>query len=98
MKYKISVKAQTDLINIWEYTYENWSLEQADRYIMILTDQFQEIAKNPNTGKNYEGLERDYRGFQIKSHVIFYEHMENEFVEIIRILHKRMDLENRLIK
>jgi len=30
MKYTISSKAHSDLIDIWEFTHENWSTEQAD--------------------------------------------------------------------
>lgn len=30
MKYKISNKAQNDIENIWLYTFETWSKEQAD--------------------------------------------------------------------
>jgi toxin ParE1/3/4 len=30
MSYKISVKALEDIESIWIYTFENWSLEQAD--------------------------------------------------------------------
>ena len=33
MGYEISVKASEDIENTWLYTFENWSLEQADRYI-----------------------------------------------------------------
>jgi toxin ParE1/3/4 len=32
MKYVISIEASKDLENIWLYTFENWSQEQADRY------------------------------------------------------------------
>ncbi len=30
--YRLSPLARTDLEDIWRYTFENWSLEQADRY------------------------------------------------------------------
>ncbi len=36
MKYILSKKANNNLVNIWEYTFENWSIEQADRYIRII--------------------------------------------------------------
>ena len=31
MSYQISKQAQKDLEDIWLYTAENWSIEQADR-------------------------------------------------------------------
>ncbi len=35
MDYKISQEANRDIENIWIYTLENWSLEQADRYFNL---------------------------------------------------------------
>jgi toxin ParE1/3/4 len=32
MKYRISKEALNDLEKLWLYTFETWSLEQADRY------------------------------------------------------------------
>jgi len=31
-KYELTNKAVADLNGIWEYTFENWSENQADRY------------------------------------------------------------------
>ncbi len=33
VNYKISNEAGVDLEKTWAYTFENWSFEQADRYI-----------------------------------------------------------------
>ncbi len=35
MTYKLSAKASEDIQSIWLYTVENWSLEQADRYVNL---------------------------------------------------------------
>jgi len=42
MDYKISQEANRDIENIWLYTYEIWSLEQADRYFNLIMDQTRE--------------------------------------------------------
>jgi toxin ParE1/3/4 len=55
-KYKLSNKAVEDLSKIWEYTFEIWDENQADKYYEILISSCQEIAENPNSGKNYEGI------------------------------------------
>jgi len=34
--FKITEKAGSDLENIWLYTFQNWSLEQADRYYELI--------------------------------------------------------------
>lgn len=97
MNYKISVEAKSDIEKIWLYTFENWSLEQADRYFDLIMDEIEYIAKNPNSGKDYSDARKGYWRTRIKSHFIFYKvnKKQNE-VEIIRILHQRMDIENRL--
>jgi len=96
MSYQVSTKANTDLTNIWEYTFNNWSPSQADRYIELLTSKFKEISNNPDLGKSYEGVRENYRGLPIKSHIIFYRVFGENNIEIIRILHQRMDLINRM--
>jgi toxin ParE1/3/4 len=97
MNYKISVEAKSDIEKIWLYTFENWSLEQADRYFDLIMDEIEYITENPNSGKDYSDVRKGYLRTRIKSHFIFYKvnKKQNE-VEIIRVLHQRMDIENRL--
>lgn len=40
-----------DLSNIWNYTLDHWSEVQADKYYMLITDAFSELAKQPHLGK-----------------------------------------------
>ena len=49
MRYLISEKANQDIENIWLYTYETWTLEQADRYYNLILDEIEFIAKNFET-------------------------------------------------
>lgn len=97
MNYKISIEAKNDIEKIWLYTFEFWSLEQADRYFDLIMDEIEYIAENPNSGKDFSDIRKGYLKTRIKSHFIFYKvnKKQNE-VEIIRILHQRMDIENRL--
>ena len=93
---QISNKAEEDLIEIWEYTYEKWSINQADKYYEILIGGINSIGKEPNLGKSYGHARKGYYGFKIKSHIIFYRINNGNILEIIRILHQRMDLPNQL--
>lgn len=96
--YKLSVKASEDIEAIWLYTCENWSLEQADRYVNLLFDEIEYIAANPDQGRDCSHLRKNYRSSKVKLHLIFYRFSKKEnVVEIIRVLHERMDVENRLI-
>ena len=92
MKYQISVAAQKDMEDIWLYTYEHWSLEQADRYINLILDEIEYLAKNPQSGKNYSHVRKGYFRSKSKSHLLFYKiHKQKEEIEIIRVLHQKMD-------
>ena len=97
MKYKITKLASQDLENIWLYTFENWSNEQADRYLNLIIDEIEYVAQKPDSGFDFSSVRKGYYRSRIKSHFIFYriDH-KNDVVEIIRILHQRMDIENRL--
>lgn len=97
MKYKISLLASQDLENIWLYTFENWSIEQADRYLNLIMDEIEYIALKPDSGFDFGAVRKGYFRSKVKSHIIFYRiDQKMDTVEIIRILHQRMDLESRL--
>ncbi len=97
-KFELTKKAVEDLADIWNYTYENWSENQADKYYQLLMDSFKEIAGNPNIGKNYHGIAENLRGFKVGRHIVFFQKIESPKVEIIRILHEQMDLKDRIIE
>ena len=94
-KYRISSEANQDLEDIWSYTYENWSEEQANRYQNLILDEIEYIAENPMHGRPYVKRE-GYRIFNVKSHRIYYKILDDDAVRIVRILHKQMDVESRL--
>lgn len=97
MKYIISNEAENDLENIWFYTFQAWSVNQADEYLNLIVSQIQYIANNPKSGKDYGKIRKGYFRSKIKSHYIFYKTDErNKVVKVIRILHERMDIETRL--
>ncbi len=96
-KYELTNKAVEDLTDIWNYTFENWSERQADKYYQLLIESFTEIAENPVLGKNFDAIIESLRGFKVGRHIVFYREIEGRRIEIIRILHDHMDLKNRLI-
>lgn len=95
-KYELTNKAVEDLTGIWEYTVTKWSEQQADRYYNLLLDSCQDIANNPELGKNYEGITNDLFGLKTSRHIIFYRKRIDQPIEITRILHGKMDLKNRI--
>lgn len=96
-KYLLTNKAAEDLSGIWNYTFEAWSEKQADDYYNMLIASCQKIADYPELlGKRYDEILEGLRGFKANKHIIFYQILPANKVKIIRILHSRMDIPNRL--
>jgi toxin ParE1/3/4 len=95
-KFRFTNKAVEDLTTIWDYTFDNWSESQADIYYLLLIENCKEIANNSEVGKNYTGISKNLKGLRAGRHIIFYRKIEENDVEIIRILHEQMDLKHRI--
>ena len=95
LPFVITKKAVADLEDIWQYTIEKWSLAQAYRYYNLIIDEINFICKKNTAGKSMAHVRKGYRASKVKSHLIFYRIAENK-IEVIRILHEHMDIENRL--
>ena len=94
-KFEITKKAGSDLENIWSYTFQNWSLEQADRYYELLIDEIIFLSEHPFAGTIADHIIKGYRVSRVKSHLIFYKYNLEGFIIVIRILHYSMDIENK---
>lgn len=95
--YYLTNQAVEDLSQIWEYTFENWSEVQAEKYYNRLIDSCNAIAQHPDLGKNYEGIAKKLFGLKTNRHIIFYRIISFDEVEITRILHESMDLKYRIL-
>ena len=82
-------------LQIWFNTQENWGTAQADRYLLELEACFIELAAHPELGKHRPEIRNGYRSIPKNHHIIFY-HQQQNHIEIIRILHQRMDMKPRL--
>jgi len=95
-KFKFTNKAVDDITRIWNYTFDNWSENQADTYYHMILQNCKEVANSPELGKNYSGVTENLLGFKAGRHIIFYRKIDETEVEITRILHEQMDLKNRI--
>jgi len=89
-------EAIDDLTEIWQYTVETWSENQANTYYEAIRLACMDISQNPERGSKYLEISRSLRGYKINKHIIFYHVMSPDEIEIIRILHERMDLRSHL--
>jgi toxin ParE1/3/4 len=95
-KYRFTNEAVKDLEEIWSYTKQKWSLEQADRYYNLIIDEIEFVSSNPLPGKSIDYVKEGYRSTKVKSHLVFYKQHEDETILIARILHQSMDCEKRM--
>ena len=79
-----------------ELYFKKWSIKQADNYYSMIKLACSGIGENPNIGKEYDGIKKNLLGLKSGKHIIFYEQISKDRIEIIRILHDRMDLKNRI--
>jgi toxin ParE1/3/4 len=95
-RFRLTKKATQDLSHIWNYTVDTWSENQADLYYRMLLDSCQDICDGKVPEKQYDGIYADLLGHKAGKHIIFYQKTNHGVVDIVRILHERMDLKRRI--
>jgi toxin ParE1/3/4 len=85
-----SALAESDLINIWQYSFEQWNAEQADKYLDELDDAIQLLADNPELGVNRDFVRAGYRVIFVNRHAIYYTAAPSA-IDVVRVLHEQMD-------
>jgi toxin ParE1/3/4 len=93
--YTLTHKAVADLSEIWNYTFETWSEQQADIYYRLIIQTCSEVANNPKLGKYYHEIYPNLLGKKASKHIIFYLIQEDKSIEVVRVLHESMDLKGK---
>ncbi len=93
--YRVTPRARADLDRIWDYTIERWGNDQAERYLRLVAGVFELIAADPGRGTRCEELRPGYRRVAAGAHIVFFR-QTGEAIEIVRILHQRMDFDSHL--
>lgn len=89
--YKLAPSARKDLERIWLYSFEKWSRQQADTYYQNLTACFVRIAEGTTRGKSLSRIKQGYFYCPCGSHFVIYSN-DCGVMQIVRILHKRMNI------
>ena len=95
-QFRLTVVAQADFDGIGDYTFETWGEEQADKYLAQLDKTFVMLAQTPGIGKARNDLGANMKSCPCGSHIIFFRRDAHGDVEILRILHERMDFARHL--
>lgn len=102
--FRISRPARADLDHILEISLERWGEDGQARYRELVEAALRMIASDPEgpvtkarglLGAGLRSLHirhaRHPHGVQDPVHVIYYRRTRSVFVEVVRILHERMD-------
>lgn len=93
--YKLSRKAEFDLIVMYEFGISKFGLTQAQKYFFEMHETFEVLSKNVNIDRDASEFIEELKRFSYKSHTIFYFTTLNG-IFIIRVLSQRMDYEYNL--
>ena len=93
--YTLSPAAQVDIENIWNCTAKRRGKTQAERYTRELQAACEALIDSSRVGLPANDIRSSYRKAAVDSHMTFYRLQENT-VEVIRMLHQRMDVERHL--
>ncbi len=72
--FVLSLAARADLDEIWDYTANRWSVDQAERYVRAIVEACQEVAAGRRERIAVEHIRRGYRKLAVGSHFVFYRH------------------------
>ena len=87
--------AESDLIRVWRYSFEEWSDFQADRCLDQLDSGIRRLAENPEIGMKRDCVRSGYCVLFVGGHAVYYI-VTPDAVHIIRILRGRMDPDKHL--
>jgi toxin ParE1/3/4 len=106
-RFRLARPAQIDLANIVATSAERWGTDGRQRYAAVLADAMRQVADKPEgplTKKRTE-LRSGIRSFHVRYarrsanttkvrrpvHVLYYRVGQEGVIEIVRVLHERMD-------
>jgi toxin ParE1/3/4 len=96
VRIRLSAAARRDLSGIWTYSAERWDEAQADRYVRLIADGFDRLVKGTARSRGADDIRPGYFKLAVGSHVVFYRNHASDVIDVVRILHQRMDFDRHL--
>lgn len=107
VRFRLARPAQIDLANILATSAERWGAEGRQRYAAVLAAAMRQVAADPDgpLTRKRPDLRLDIHSFHVRYarrsaegarvrrpvHVLYYRVAEKGVIEIVRVLHERMD-------
>lgn len=95
-RYVLSPAARADLEEIWDYTCWRWDDDQAEEYVREIQRAIERVVDNPMIGRACDELRPGYRKHAVGSHMLYYRIVSGDVINVVRILHQRMDVDRHL--
>lgn len=90
--FQLTKKAKDDLQDIAIFTQRRWGRDQRNIYLKQFDESFWLLAENPDIGRSCDEIRQGYHKFPQGSHITFYKVLGSQEIQIVRILHKSMDV------
>ena len=89
--YVLSPAAKADINEIWDYTTSRWGEDQAERYVLAIRDACAELAQGTRQSSPVDDIRVGYHKALVGSHILLFRRAQSGELDIVRILHQRMD-------
>ncbi len=96
MSFHLTQKAKADLKDIARYTQKTWGSDQRNTYLQKIDSAFLDLSETPDIGRDCDYIRSGYKKYGIGKHFIFYRLTKPHHIEIVRVLHGRMNIKKRL--
>ena len=96
--FRIKAAARADLKGIAIFNEQTWGREKRNSYLTELDQALHRLADNSELGQSCDHIRSGYRVLPVGSLLIFYKLASDQTPEIIRVMHKRMNVSSRLLK
>lgn len=93
--FVLSPRAQADIDEIWDYTVRTWDQAQAESYLRDIQGALRSLVADPSKGRACDDIRAGYKKQPVGSHVLFFR-LVGDDIEVIRILHQRMDFSHHI--
>ena len=89
--YELSPEADQDISEIFDYTVDEFGIDQAVSYVSQFDVLFEQLVDNSELGRKRLEIRAELRSITQESHVVFYRILKDR-IRIVRVLHGSRDL------